>query len=261
MKGYKSAQEILDDLGQEKVLELLNDDHNYYDGIGKLFLSNSNMKTLIKDPEQYGAPQGDPTPPLKIGNAFHKAVLEPEKFEAEIVVDASTRNTKIYKEALEESGEKMLLLRKDHDNILKWRQRMLANQNVQDLIVGDNIDYEVPYVGEIMGEWFKGKADIVNHTEKLIVDIKTSAEIERFRTSAYKYGYDSQAFIYQQLTGYEMVFLVIDKTTLKMGLYDCSENFLVTGKDKVIDGVTAFRMFYKDNPDFDWTEWLITETL
>ena len=50
----------------------------------------------------------------------------------------------------------------------------------------------------LVNKW-KGKADIINHEEKLIIDLKTTADIEKFRWSASKYNYDSQAYIYSKL--------------------------------------------------------------
>ena len=36
------------------------------------------------------------------------------------------------------------------------------------------------------------KADIINEDEQLIVDLKTSADVNKFKSSAYRYKYDSQ---------------------------------------------------------------------
>ena len=36
-------------------------------------------------------------------------------------------------------------------------------------------------LAEIEGKLWKGKADIVNHDEKLIIDLKTTADITKFR--------------------------------------------------------------------------------
>ena len=60
---------------------------------------------------------------------------------------------------------------------------------------------------------WKGKADIINHDEQLIIDLKTTSDIEKFRWSASKFNYDSQAYIYRHLFGYDMLFIAIDKNT------------------------------------------------
>ena len=122
------------------------------------------------------------------------------------------------------------------------------------------IEYEQPGIGEISGANWKGKADIVNHDEKLIIDLKTTADINKFRWSASKYNYDNQAYIYQKLFGYEMVFIAIDKKTNQIGIFDCSPQFLEKGKEKVEQAVEAYNLFYK-NSDFDPQQFFINQTL
>jgi len=107
---------------------------------------------------------------------------------------------------------------------------------------------------------WKGKADIINHADKLVVDIKTTADIQKFKNSAYRYNYDSQAYIYQTLFGYEMVFIVIDKTTHQLGVFDCSPEFLSSGKDKVDRAEDAYELFYKTK-DFNPKQYFISKTL
>jgi len=107
---------------------------------------------------------------------------------------------------------------------------------------------------------WKGKADIVNHEDKLVVDLKTTADINKFRWSASKYNYDSQAYIYRKLFGYDMVFIVIDKTTHQIGIFDCSPEFYAKGKDKVDRAEKAYDLFYKSE-GFDPKQYFISKTL
>jgi hypothetical protein len=107
---------------------------------------------------------------------------------------------------------------------------------------------------------WKGKADIVNHEDKLVVDLKTTADINKFRWSASKYNYDSQAYIYRKLFGYDMIFIVIDKTTHQIGIFDCSSDFYEKGKDKVDRAEKAYELFYKSE-GFDPKQYFISKTL
>jgi len=107
---------------------------------------------------------------------------------------------------------------------------------------------------------WKGKADIINHEEKLVVDLKTTADLNKFRYSASKYNYDSQAYIYSKLFGYEMVFIAIDKNTSQIGIFDCSPQFYERGKDKVERAVQAYELFYKSE-GFDPAQYFINKTL
>ena len=122
------------------------------------------------------------------------------------------------------------------------------------------MEYEQPEITELEGQMWKGKADIVNHDEKLIIDLKTTADITKFKYSASKYNYDSQAYIYSKLFGYEMLFIVIDKNTHQIGIFDCSPEFYARGKDKVERAVQAYELFYKSE-DFDPKQYFLTKTL
>jgi len=123
-----------------------------------------------------------------------------------------------------------------------------------------HVEYEVPGIVEIDGVMWKGKADIINHDEGLIVDLKTTSDLSGFSYSAKKYNYDSQAYIYKKLFGYDLVFIAIDKKTHQIGIFDCSDRFLQGGEDKVKLAIDAYKLFYKTE-DFDPQQYLLTKTL
>jgi hypothetical protein len=139
-------------------------------------------------------------------------------------------------------------------------EKMLDNEVCRDLIRSGNVKYEQPEITELEGQMWKGKADIVNHDEKLIIDLKTTADITKFKYSASKYNYDSQAYIYSKLFGYEMLFIAIDKNTHQIGIFDCSPEFYERGQDKVKRAVEAYELFYKSE-DFDPKQYFLTKTL
>lgn len=241
---------------KELILERLKNDEDYYGDFGKQFLSNSNVGTLLTNPLALK----DPNPSninFLIGGYFHTAILEPDKLKKYRIVEASTRNTNIYKEM---SGGEMCLLKHEVDQLELMIDKVLSNEVCKGLIRADNNDYEVPGIAEIAGAMWKGKADILNHSEKLIVDLKTTSNLADFRYSAKKYNYDSQAYIYKQLFGYDMVFMAIDKVTNQIGIYDCSDKFLETGKEKVEKAVEAYNLFYND-PYFVPENYFINLTL
>jgi len=239
-----------------KALEKLRDDENYYGKFGKQFLSNSNIRSLLKDPLSFNQPIKD-NPNLIIGKYFHTLILEPYKLENIKIIDASTRNTSIYKELSE--GE-MCLLQHEADNIALLRDTVMDNKVARDLIQDIDVEYEVPGLIELSGEWWKLKADIKNNTQSLVVDLKTTSDIDKFRYSAKEYNYDSQAYIYSTYFNMDMVFIAVDKKTRKLGIYDCSPQFLESGKYKVEKAVEAYRLFFKTE-DFNFKDYCITETL
>ena len=241
---------------KQEVLKALEDDANYYGDFGKKYLSNSDIGTLLTNPLALGKQQAQ-RPAFLVGGYFHTAILEPEKLKNFKIVEATTRNTKAYKEI---SGGEMCLLKHEVDQIELMTEKMLDNEVCRDLIRSGNVKYEQPEITELEGQMWKGKADIVNHDEKLIIDLKTTADITKFKYSASKYNYDSQAYIYSKLFGYEMLFIVIDKNTHQIGIFDCSPQFYERGKDKVERAVQAYELFYKSE-GFDPKQYFLTKTL
>ena len=243
-------------MNKEKAIEKLRDDEHYYGSFGKKYLSNSDIGTLLTNPLALGKQQA-PRPAFLVGGYFHTAILEPEKLNKFKIIEATTRNTKVYKEI---SGGELCLLQHEVDTIELMTEKMLANDICKGLIRDSNTEYETPGITELEGHLWKGKADIINHNEKLIVDLKTTADLNKFRYSASKYNYDSQAYIYSKLFGYEMIFIVIDKNTHQIGIFDCSPEFYERGKDKVERAVQAYELFYKSE-GFDPAQYFINKTL
>jgi len=242
----------------KEILEKLRDDEHYYGKFGQQFLSNSDISTLLKNPKDLHKPKPS-SPAFLVGGYFHTAILEPDKLKSFKIVEASTRNTKAYKEI---SDGELCLLKHEVDQIELMTQAVMDNDVCRDLIkpILGQVEYEEPRVGKIHDQMWKGKADIINHEDKLVIDLKTTSDIDKFQWSASKYNYDSQAYIYSTLFGYEMLFMVIDKTTHQIGLFDCSPEFYKRGEDKVREACDAYELFY-NTENFDHKQHLLTKTL
>ena len=246
-------------MNKKSILQRLCNDEDYYGEFGNQFLSNSHIGKLLKDPLRAFEPS-KPSPAFLIGGYFHTCILEPDKLEKYKVVKSTTRNTKQYKDV---AGGELCLLQHEVDTIELMRDKVMANDICADLIMGTDgklNDFEVPMITELFGNQWKGKADIVNHNESLVIDLKTTADIEKFKWSASKYNYDSQAYIYSKLFGYEMLFIVIDKNTHQIGMFDCSPQFYERGEEKVSKASEAYDLFYKTK-DFDPKQYFISKTL
>ena len=242
----------------KEIIDRLRNDEDYYGEYGNQFLSNSHISKLLKNPMSlYDKTPNNPN--FLVGGYFHTAILEPDKIKSFKVIESSTRNTKKYKEI---SGGELCLLQHEVDGIELMVDKMMANDICRDLIQPDNgsVVYEEPGITNLFGNTWKGKADIINHNEKLVIDLKTTADIEKFQWSASKYNYDSQAYIYSKLFGYEFLFIVIDKNTHQIGMFDCSPQFYERGEDKVRKASEAYDLFYKTK-DFDPKQYFISKTL
>ena len=255
-------------MDKKQILQKLRNDEDYYGDFGNQFLSNSHISKLLKDPLNVFKPNKR-IPAFAVGGYFHTCILEPDKLESFKVIKSKTRNTKEYKEL---SGGEICLLEHEVDDILLMRDKIMDNDICRDLIQGrpfatgdtdheyGSIEYEIPMITELFGNKWKGKADIVNHEERLVIDLKTTGDIDRFKWSASKFNYDSQAYIYSKMFGYEMLFIVIDKTTHQLGMFDCSPQFYERGEEKVSKASEAYDLFYKTK-DFDPKQYFISKTL
>ena len=243
-------------MNKKQILQKLCNDEEYYGEFGNQFLSNSHIGKLLKDPLRAFEPS-KPSPAFLVGGYFHTCILEPDKLDKYKVVKSTTRNTKAYKDV---AGGELCLLQHEVDTIELMREKVMNNDICKDLIQSSQAEYEQPGITELFGNKWKGKADIVNHNENLVIDLKTTADIDKFHWSATKYNYDSQAYIYSKLFGYEMLFIVIDKATHKIGMFDCSPEFYKRGEEKVRKASEAYDLFYK-TMDFDPKQYFISKTL
>ena len=241
---------------RKEIIDKLRDDEHYYGEFGQQYLSNSDIKTLLSNPLSLRKPVKN-NPYFLIGGYFHTAILEPDKLKKFKIIPTSSRNTKKYKEISE--GE-VCLLEHEVDQVEALVQLVMENDVCRDLIHGENCKFEEPQITELFNQLWKGKADIVNHDEKLIVDLKTTSDLDNFRWNAKKYNYDSQAYIYRELFGYEFIFIAIDKKTGRIGLFDCSDSFYNSGMDKVEKASHEYDLFY-NTEGFDPQQYFINETL
>ena len=159
---------------KDNIIEILRDDKEYYNGVGKNYLSNSDISSLLYNPMQFGKDK-EKTPAMVAGSYFHASILEPDKLNNFPIVDASTRTTNIYKEALVLYNTDMLLLKKEAEDIDRMVNSLMSNVTFYDMIRDSVNHYEVPAVGEIGGIMWKGKADIVGI--EFLIDLKTNGSI------------------------------------------------------------------------------------
>ena len=240
----------------EQVIESLKDDSLYYGEFGQQYLSNSDIRKLLYSPNEFRKPTPK-TKELVMGSYFHTAILEPEKLNAYNIIEASSRNTKLYKDNVPD-GE-FHLLQKEAEQVMAWADKMKSNLEMFDYIYAENNKFEVPSVEKIMGNWWKGKADII--TDDYIIDLKTTTKIHDFKWKCNTYNYDSQAYIYQRLFNRQMIFFVIDKDTLQLKICDCSPEFIERGKEKVEKATHEYNSFYGENKTRDPENFVIQETL
>lgn len=238
----------------KKTIELLRDDNNYYGEIGKQFLSASDIKTLVSTPDQYGVSLDEDTNLLK-GTYLHRRLLQPELLDNMIIVDATTRTTKVYKEivaehTLEGLPKPIFLLKKETEELELLAMKAESNHEFVDALQSNMQPFEVeePMIGEVMGYWFKAKADRKNQHRGFIADIKTARSLSSFVSQFRAFGYHGTAYVYSKLFGMPVRFYVISKEDGRLGVYDVSEETLAAGEEYVRWGLEKLEMYYGSNP-------------
>ena len=237
--------------GKEEILAQMYDDTFYYGHLGKHALSSSSLKMIIKSPKtyrnvtKYGDPNSD-SPALAAGKLAHWMVLEPHKIDELHFVNASSKNTKIYKEAKEKHGE--VFLTKERSAAERLTDAIFRNEAALQLLT--NSEFEVPEIAMLNGLPFRGKADIIQGDT--IIDYKTTAELSSFKWSADKYGYDLQAYMYLRLFNKKkFTFLVIDKASTDIGIFETTDDFIAKGEQKFIQAVDNYKYFFEQDNDLD----------
>ena len=191
------------------------DDSFYYGYLAKNVLSSSSVKLLNKSPKDYkdmleGVQKGSKA--LEEGKLIHTMLLEPEKLSDVNVVETTTRATKVFKAALAENPN--TFTKKEYDNCRAIADAVLSNSSVSTFMEG--CDAEVPVIGEISGIPFRAKADLLSREKGILLDIKTTGDMDRFKWNVQNFGYHMQVYIYCELFGIsydDFYFLVVDKKT------------------------------------------------
>ena len=236
--------------GKDEILTQMYDDEFYYGHLGKHALSSSSLKMLLKSPKTYRnvTKYGSDTdsPALRAGKLLHWMVLEPHKIDKLHFVNVSSKNTKVYKEALTKHEE--VYLEKEKKDAERLTDALLRNEEALQLI--NKSEFEVPAIEMLDGFAVRGKADILK--EGHIIDIKSSSDLSSFRYSADKYGYDLQAYLYTRLFNVDkMTFLVIDKGSCDIGVFEASKDFIARGKDKYRQAIDLYKYFFVEEHDLD----------
>lgn len=242
------------DYDQQWLIDKARDDNFYYGALNKLALSSSSCKMLLDSPKtfhnvmKYGSAESSPA--LLMGRVIHTMILEPERFNSIFeVVDVASKNTKAFKEAQKDNG-KTCITNKDMEAGERMADAFFRNEVALSYLT--EAECEAPMVDLVGGFPFRGKADIKRGSE--IIDLKTTTDLKAFKYSADKYGYDLQCYIYCNLfkTSYkDFTFIVLDKGSCDIGVYDVSEEFYKRGEAKFNRAISLYRDFFVRGEDLD----------
>jgi len=242
---------------KDELVKKAYDDDFYYNYLGKYALSSSSIKNLLSSPKtyrnimKYGSPSSQA---LRDGWLMHTCVLEPDVFEKQIFIDVQSKNTKKYKDAVAEFG-KVFTMKEKHD-AERLADALLRNEMVLEKL--NNSDFEVAEIDEISFDGgfkfpFRAKADILGNNSSMY-DLKSTSNIEGWKYSADKFGYDIQAFLYCKIFDImpdKMGFIIIDKGSLDIGYAQVTEEFYLKGAAKVKRALEIYEEWFMQESDLD----------
>lgn len=241
---------------EEAILKKMVDDSFYYGHLGKHALSSSALKDLLKSPKVYqkSLHTSKKSQALRDGSLVHLHMLEKNKINDLTIVDGS-KATKAFKEAVSERGEHMVYTKSEVDNAYWIAKAALECNDVYNLL--DGCEFEKPGAKMISDLPFRAKADAIKG--KTIIDLKTTSApggsgdaVSRFHWTAKNFNYDLQAALYLHIfNADEFIFLVVDKDSKDIGIFECSGDFIERGREKVRQAMNIYRHFYIDTDPLD----------
>ena len=261
------------DYQKDKLLKDMIEDDFYYNNMNvKKVLSYSSAKWLLKSPkyflEQFDKPMKE-TQALRDGKLIHTYLLEPLKYKNLTFIDTSSKATKVWKEAVAKFGAENTYTTKEKYINRRVTKSFIANNICRSYI--NESETEVPGIITVDNIPFRGKADLLG--EDYVADVKTTndgvAELNlgngttknQFEYAVSKYDYDMQAYLYTIMFNKpRFIWLVIDKVTLDVGVFEASKELLERGKAKLDQAIELYGTFFVDKL-IDLDQYHITKTI
>ncbi|MBV6514177.1 MAG: hypothetical protein FMNOHCHN_03767 [Ignavibacteriaceae bacterium] len=220
------------------------------------YLSSSNLKQLLKNPEQFYKErilgQVEDKPPstaLEEGSYVHSLILEPHKVQEEYA----------FWKGLRKQGEDFLAFKSQNAGkiIISNPQKIRCNAYVDaykknpvapSLLEEAEVEYTI--CTELNGVKIKIRCDIINLKKNYIADVKTSSfavDAETFKVSMLKFGYDLSAALYVMVASkvlnvpMDFYFIAIDKEMMNCEVLKLSEKTLQSGIAQVNKALEIYK--------------------
>jgi len=224
------------------IVKEMESDAFYYEVLGTRALSSSACKPLMASANEYieSLSQKTDTSAFREGRLVHLAILEPSKMNDLHIVNVKGRKTKTFTEAVEEHGYYNVYTMDEYNLAMRCHDAV-HNSEASHLIT--DCQYEIPEIKMIEGIAFRAKADAIDLFGNMIVDLKTtSMSVKKFKSAARNFSYALQAYLYKEIFGIDRFwFLVVNKNTLDVGIFECSDEFLFSGEEMLETAITEYK--------------------
>lgn len=158
-------------------------------------LGSSGVKLLLQSPAKYwsNSPlnpdrENDDNPAFKFGRAYHKLILEPEKFEAAFQIKKGVKTTK----------EEGMLGEAEYETLMKMRSMLVRHPKQLAVLSGGIAEVSIFFDYEYEGKKTRCKVRFDMFAPHWVADLKTASDISR-RAMFYQFGdfgYDISGAMY-----------------------------------------------------------------
>jgi len=193
------------------------------------------------------------TPSMMLGESYHLAILEPDKYEdVAIMPEANLRTIEGRKNRqawLDTNSERKSLTAKDNDLICQMRDVIYSSKSIVELLTGEHEEIHL-WKHEIEKDIIKCKCKTDNRYSGKMVDLKTSSSIRKsdFTESCRKYGYFRQAAYYLDGVNDKFFTFVVQKKTypFPVAVFECSKAFIEQGRSEYMKLLSQYNLFLKN---------------
>lgn len=230
-------------------------------------MRSTSLKHFIRSPGHYkysisseAREENDGKSYFLLGRLVHAALLEPETVKDEFVcVDATTRNTNVFKETVKRNPGKGIILSHELTQANAIVSAVRGLPHIEDILTAGTP--ELSAAAMIDGVYCKCRMDLFDEKTGHIYDIKTTAETaDKFPYVISKYGYDVSLAFYidillankMDISGY--TFIVVEKEPpYGTMLYTIDEEYLEYGRAKYQPALQKYRECLKSGvyPSYD----------
>lgn len=230
----------------------------------RAFLSSSGLKKLLDEPEMFyriyikNEKLLKESEALKVGTAIHTKILEPEKFDKEIVFFESKRSGRIWEEFRARNADKLILGDLAQTQIIRMSESINKSLG-KDYVTGGQS--EVTVCSLIDGISVKVRADHIKGN--FISDLKSMSGLiteQAFRRECERRHYDLSAALYMDVFNAEMLtqiqdfyFVVSSKDFDDTKVFRCTPELLEQGRWKYKEALRLYKHYSELNWNFSQT--------
>jgi len=231
-----------------------------------LHMSSSNLKTLLKDPQEFyktkilgQREERKESSAFVEGSFLHSLILEPELVleQYHLFPGLNRRGPEWTKFEEEHQDHKPILTMAQQLRVKGWVDQYNKHKTAVSLVEGAS--YEQSLFTNLNGVNIKVRADIINPEKGYIADLKTTSggiELEFFKESMDRWGYGLSAALYVKCfeqyykRPFDFYFVVLGKKDLGCEVYKLSQTTRELGELEIQKAISIYKRCLASG---DWT--------